>query len=318
MPDSAPRQSLNPTRLTRLGNKRCPYCFVDLSSDISWDTDHVIGRRFVPSGSLAGSWNLLVRACRGCNAAKAELEGDISSITLHQLAFGADAADVLGEDPAGLLAEIRRKGQARSPLTHRFVAESQTSSVVQGRFGPAALSFTFNGPPQLDPDRVLRLAAMHARGLAAIVFSRDAGGGPDYLPPTFTLCAEGGRGDWGAERTRGFMKMVRDWPSRLEIDGAANGFFRAMIRKEPGPRPIWAWALEWNRQHRTMGFMGEPELDLTALCDSLPENAWDGEQVFEDPERGRGVQRWREETSLPHDADTLFAGNWPAPPSAGG
>jgi hypothetical protein len=285
-----------------------------LAAGVIQDVDHVIGRRFVPKQVLAGSWNLLVRACRACNAEKATLEADISAVTLHQLAFGAATADDLGNDPAALLAEVRRKGTARSPITGRFVRESETSNTVDGRLGPASLSFTLCGPPQIDPDRVLRLASMHVRGLASLIFMRDETGGPDYLPATFVLCAEAGRGDWGAERMKGFMEKVRTWPGRLQLDGAAGGYFRAMIRKEPGPRPIWAWALEWNRQHRMMGFMGDEEAALVGLCDALPEHKWSGAQAYHDPERGRGVQRWRMEVPLSPEVDDLFSPSWSETP----
>ena len=305
--ETAPQQQLDPGRIVRLRNDRCPYCFSELSNGVIRDVDHVIGRQFVPSGALSSTWNLLVRSCRACNAAKAKLEADISSITLHQLAFGVGRTEDAGGDPVALLTEVRRKGRTRSPVTGRFVAESETRNVIKGRFGPAAMGFTLDGPPQLDPDRALQLAAMHVRGLATLIFAGNRGEKLNYLPGTILLCAEAGRSDWGTERARGFMEMVRNWPRRLTITGAASGFFHAMIRKEPGTRPIWAWALEWNRQHRSMGFMGDVNTDLIALSDTLPEHVWTGRQAYDDPERCRVIERWRIDADLPPDADDLFA-----------
>lgn len=66
----------------RLRNVICPYCGCDLTS-ANTTKEHVVGRRFVPKGKLNGHWNLIVDACGPCNNRKADLENDISAITLH-------------------------------------------------------------------------------------------------------------------------------------------------------------------------------------------------------------------------------------------
>ncbi len=148
-----------------------------------------------------------------------------------------------------------------------------------------------------------------------MIFSRDGGQGLSYLLSAFVMCGEGGRADWGAKRAREFLEAVRSWPSRLTLVGTANGFFHAMIRNAPGPRPIWAWALEWNRQHRNMGFMGDDPDELIKICATLPVDIWTGERAYEDPERGLAVQRWRTEVPILPDVDDLFAGNWAESPT---
>jgi hypothetical protein len=60
-----------------LDNVTCPYCGTALTSKTR-TKEHVIGRRFVPVGSLDREWNLILQACGPCNRHKADLEDDIS------------------------------------------------------------------------------------------------------------------------------------------------------------------------------------------------------------------------------------------------
>lgn len=311
------RRNWDTGRLVQLRNERCPYCFRLLTTLYDKDLDHVIGRRFVPRGKLAASWNLVVRACKLCNAAKARLEGVVSAVTMSQLACDPNLGVILQGDSGWFVAEARRKSRVRSSRTGRFVGESQTANVVRSSNGLLSLRTTLVGPPQLDGDQVLGLACMHVRGLASSVFMRGLGDGPAYLPPNIVLCAEAGRRDWGSRRLRGFMSMVRCWPSRLQVVGAANGYFAAMIRKQPGPRPVWAWALEWNRQHRLGGFMGDDQAVLEELAQVLPHEEWSEEVVCHDPDRGQFIQRWRQEVPLAPGDDDLFDGCWIDGPSEG-
>src|SRR5689334_12269149 len=64
-----------------LNNITCPYCGIDLVQQNAIK-EHVVGRRFVPKGKLAHSWNLILQACRQCNEKKSDLEDDISAISL--------------------------------------------------------------------------------------------------------------------------------------------------------------------------------------------------------------------------------------------
>lgn len=66
----------------KLKNLTCVYCSTVLSKVKSND-EHVIGRKFVPKGTLNNYWNLIVRACEVCNNKKSDLEDDISSITMQ-------------------------------------------------------------------------------------------------------------------------------------------------------------------------------------------------------------------------------------------
>jgi hypothetical protein len=160
---------LHADRPVRLKNSTCPYCRCVLTSHHNRNLEHVIGRRFVPKGTMAGSWNLHLWACKSCNDEKAGLESDISAVTLHQLAFmPIDHGDAARH----LWPEVKRKGRVHSPVSGRFVAESRTNTSIAGHMGPMQVKFDLVGPPQMDPDRVLRLAAMHVRGLAYLPLIR--------------------------------------------------------------------------------------------------------------------------------------------------
>lgn len=80
------RYSLN--RLMVRRSLYCAYCGAAFSRPSDGEAEHVIGRRFVPKGTLAAQWNLIVRACGPCNDHKADLENDISAITMQPDAWG--------------------------------------------------------------------------------------------------------------------------------------------------------------------------------------------------------------------------------------
>jgi hypothetical protein len=89
---SAVLKSLPPNKAILLDNETCVYCGIELSPEIDTE-EHVVGRKFVPKGKLDGEWNLIVHACRACNRKKAELEDDISAITMQPDTLGAHAID---------------------------------------------------------------------------------------------------------------------------------------------------------------------------------------------------------------------------------
>jgi hypothetical protein len=294
---------MNPRRIARLRNQRCPYCGRGLT-DTNRDIDHLIGRRFVPKGSLAASWNLLLNAHRECNAEKGALESDLSAITLHMLSVSHSV------DPAErqhLQSEIDRKSKTTSSVTKRHVGESHETHEIKHSFGAMNLSFTLSAPPRLSPEGVLKLAALHTRGLSAIVFTNNEIGDFSYLPPSLVLAVEVTRSDWGNTRAMAFMNTTREWPHRFIGTNLAAGYFQAMVRKEPGDRPIWAWALEWNRMVRLMGYMGDNMADLEQLARALPPVDWQHEWEEQDPVRGKIVTRLKLETPLPGDEDHLFS-----------
>src|SRR6266566_4636715 len=74
--------TLSNRKATKLGNVNCVYCGEKDMVEKPLTDEHVIGRRFVPKGSLARGWTLIVRSCERCNNQKSDLEDDISAITL--------------------------------------------------------------------------------------------------------------------------------------------------------------------------------------------------------------------------------------------
>lgn len=125
-------------RAVVLDNITCPYCGIEL--DESNNTkEHVVGRRFVPKGSLNGDWNLIVRACQKCNSNKSFLENDISAITLSgKLWFGTEDSDENTKQEAQRKAKNSISNKTRKPVIH-----SQEELNIEGSFAPGA-TFKFN------------------------------------------------------------------------------------------------------------------------------------------------------------------------------
>lgn len=83
----------SPSRLIVRRSAFCAYCGHAFGPGDRGENEHVIGRRFVPKGTLANHWNLILSACGPCNDAKAELENDISAITMQPDGLGRHVLD---------------------------------------------------------------------------------------------------------------------------------------------------------------------------------------------------------------------------------
>lgn len=83
----------------------CPYCSVELTEENNSE-EHVVGRKFVPKGTLNNNWNLIVRSCNECNEEKSNFEDDISAITLAGRVWFED-----NEYDETLLNNIKRKAK---------------------------------------------------------------------------------------------------------------------------------------------------------------------------------------------------------------
>ena len=242
---------LPPNRAILLRNKTCVYCACSIDK-VSGTKEHVIGRRFVPKGSLDRDWNLILRACRSCNGIKSDLEDDLSAITMQPDATGAHAvADIV------LQQEAERKARnSTSRRTGRRVAESQEQFTVKFPFGPG-VEFTFTGhtPPQVDHGRAYRLALFQLRAFFYFVtYNQDTRKG-GFWPGSFSPFALAQKADWGNAHFSAFTRAVKDWEPRF-IGTGARGFFVVAIRRHPDAA-TWSWALEWNQNYRLIGFFGE-------------------------------------------------------------
>src|SRR5688500_6709853 len=69
-------------KATKLASIACCYCGRMETKEVPLTDEHVLGRRFVPKGSFASGWSLIARACEPCNNKKADLEDEISAVTL--------------------------------------------------------------------------------------------------------------------------------------------------------------------------------------------------------------------------------------------
>src|SRR6266550_9402360 len=101
---------LPPNRAVRLDNRTCLYCGLAEAEENPFTVEHVVGRRFVPKGSLDKSWALIGNACLRCNSRKSDLEDDISAITLQPN---------LGERHADPLLEAEAARKAKGSVSRR-------------------------------------------------------------------------------------------------------------------------------------------------------------------------------------------------------
>lgn len=274
----------------------CAYCGTPLAPFGGGEDEHVIGRRFVPKGTLAGSWNLILSACPACNDHKADLENDLSSITMQPDGLGRFA-----DDGERLPAEAARKSSAINRRTGQAVSEPTPPIEVAGDFGGARISFSFTSPAQADDRRMFELARLQLAGFfSMLTFDRAARRGwfwtGQYAPVVVAR-----REDWGNPRLAWVDEVSADWDHRLHAI-AAEGYYKTWIRRREGEPAVWAWAIEWNRTFRLAGFIGDPDI-VRSLFQHLP--ALDVATIAE------GTDRWlrmRTEIPLAPEADTMFAG----------
>lgn len=245
--------------VVNLNNRVCPYCAEGLRSDDTTE-DHVIARLLVPKGSLEQSWNLHIRACSDCNSYKAALEDRVSAASMHRPLVG-----VREPDDVTLAREAARKRQGsagpRGDRSNQKVKhETELMPGVRKTFDLVA-------PPSVDPQDVLELAWLHVSALFYHhTFDAESQTGAS-LPGVFSGVQWSPRSDWGNERHRGFMGCVSDWGHRINID-AARGCFKAIIRHHPSS-DSWAWAVEWNRSYRAVGFFGDESV-VVKLTEAIP------------------------------------------------
>lgn len=285
---------LSTNRVVRLDNVSCPYCGEFLSESSS-TKEHVIGRRFVPKGSLDGMWNLIVRACKECNTEKSILENDISAITQAGRYWFGGSAPVNGE-----LNEARRKAQnCKSIRTGKPVLHSQEQIKINLPFSPTA-TFSFNmvAPPQIDQDRIYHLARMQMMAFFYFITYNQETKLGGFWPEGFYMVSETHHGDWGNMLHRSFMNSVLDWqPSWIGI--TAKGYFKSIIRRHPNAE-CWSWALEWNSNYRVIGFFGDKDVSQKLLDDFEKPHVSNSQTVDGEP------IRFRQDVPLTNNEDNLF------------
>lgn len=275
----------------RLFNVTCIYCGQALD-DSSTTKEHVVGRSFVPRGSFDGSWNLIANACLACNSTKSGLEDDISAISMQPTAFGEFAAN----DPI-LHAEAKRKAVATSRRTGKPVGVSHESLTIKTPFPGGSATFGTVSPPQIDRERAFQLAQAHVGAFFYFITydAKTRRGG--FCQGEFSPVEITAQGDWGSDLNRSFMNTVAPWHHRVVFVGARE-YFKIAIRRHPSAE-CWSWAVEWNRNIRAVGLMGDPAT-IAEVRGSLTPNSMksfsDGVETF----------RFRPEVRLPEVDDILF------------
>ncbi len=275
-------------------NVLCAYCGISLEPFKGGEEEHVIGRRFVPKGTLAGQWNLIVRSCPACNDVKADLEDDLSAITMQPDGLGRFAAD---DDR--LRAEAVRKARTRNRRTQQRVSEPTPPLIVKGNFGPANITFSYTAPAQADDRRMFELARLQLVGFFSMLTYDEAAKRGYFWTGQYAPVVVARQEDWGNPRLLWIDAVSRDWEYRLHAI-AADGFYKVWIRRRLGEPAVWAWAIEWNRNFRLAGFFGDPEA-IAALLGDLPK--LDIHTLHEGPDRWL---RMRTEQPLADDDDVLF------------
>jgi hypothetical protein len=258
--------------------------------------EHLVGRNFVPRGSLDGgrSFNFIFNACYACNNDKSTLEGHVSAIT--QLMSPAVAENATFSERAS----AKSQGEIH-PWTRRPVAESFHESTIQMRGFGLGIGMGFVGPPQADREIVCRLALRHVQGLYALVTNADRTVQPLTLlfPGWVYVLGYYLRSDWGNSQAIAASERVRDWTVRARII-TASGYFQAMLRRDDAAVGTWFWALEWNRYMRVIGGISY-DGQLPSFMRDLPDLQW-----VQSRTATGAIFRSRQEQPLDEARDDLF------------
>lgn len=278
-------------RNPELSNACCLYCgqLVTGPDAVQSDKEHLIARNFGPLGSMDGhQFNFIFRACRACNARKAAAERHVSSVTLFNSPGRAT------DSRANAAAE--RKGNSDFHPGKRGVRiqDAGEELKIEMQRGDMSMSFGMSAPPRLDRSDAGEVCFSHIQGLFSLITTTD------YRDPEqirllpqdqFIWYDMYTHQDWGNPQAVGLAHRVRDWECLANIE-SADGYFKATMRcSEAG----WFWALEWNKQLRLVGGIGQGPMQV---FEHLPSEEW-----MPTP-RGR----MRREVPLDPATDILFAG----------
>lgn len=254
---------LRDDRTTTLKNRECAYCGVPLTAATS-TREHVIGRQFVPKGTMSKAFNLVVMVCATCNNLKSGLEDDIAAITMNLHLDGPIAM----RDPVLQQEARRRAHRCKSRKTGKSIRDSREGLDFElPLHNGGSLSGNFVAPPQFEDARADRLAQMQMAGFF-FMLTYDSERNRGYCWPGGFFPVHGAiKTDWGNPIHRSFMETIETWDYRLILI-TADGYYRALIRKHP-TSACWGWAVEWNCSYRLVGFFGDP-VTSRELRDKMP------------------------------------------------
>lgn len=249
-------------------NQHCLYCgaFVGAGSTVESNEEHLIGRKFVPKGTMENAFNFSFRTCRPCNAEKARLEGHVSSVTL----LGSPSVDV--DENARRSAERKAVGDTH-PETGMKMGEAIERQAVEYKFGPATFTFGMIGRSPAAKDSVPLLASFHIQALFSLITKagNDASGEVRLLPLNqFHVFNSYPHTDWGNPQLVEITQRAASWPCKVVIR-SGDGHFLACLRRSD--KQGWFWALEWNKSLRIVGGINFED-ETTPLFENLPILVW--------------------------------------------
>lgn len=275
-------------------NQVCLYCGRFLGDgSIPSDKEHLIGRAFGPDGAfLTGQeFNFIFRGCCRCNNEKADVERHLSTVTVFD--SPARATDKGVNDSALNKAEKDHHPAEGKPVCDSF--KELTATFERPGF---QMKFELIAPPQAIPVYVQYLAYRHVQGLFALITNEnplDAATTTVLPEDHIQFFSYFHHRDWGNVQLLDVYRRALAMP-RLALIVTANGFFKMGMRRTPGERGEWFWALEWNKSLRVFGGITDRKPPL--IFDGLPEFKWT--QTGPDT-------RMRPDFSLDPEQDTLFA-----------
>ena len=275
-----------------LKNRICPYCGAVLDAE-NTTKEHVVGRNFVPKGSLSGCWNLILQCCRDCNSYKSDLENDISAVSMIYGAIDSDSSNVKEEAHRKAAKSVSRR--TCLPLSQ----SNETISLELSPFSNLHVNASMVSPPQVDVSRSIELAYKQVAAFYFLLTYDTEKLEVRSWPGAFVLLSQTPCSDWGNTVQKWFMTTVIEWQTRV-LGVMADGFFKIAVRRHPNLE-VWSWALEWNHGLRMTGFLGEVAT-VKDIIVSRPEMKWHT-MVHSDGQ----YTRIRAESRLQADEDLLFA-----------
>ena len=277
-----------------LPNITCPYCGTKFDT-CSKTKEHVIGRNFVPGGTLENRWNLILNACSKCNRRKSDLEDDVSAICMHFHTVGFPCMS----DPRAQAEARRKSDKSISRKTRKAISSSNEEHNISLPLGDNnELTFRFRVPPQFDDERVYELARFHMMAFFYLLTYDDALKRGQWWKGSFNPVHGSIKTDWGNSLYHSFMNQCCQWECHF-ILADPDGYFCAAIRKHP-VEESYSWAIQWNDCYRLIGYFGDPKI-ARMLADEL--SPLKVRSMFESPD---AWVRTRNDKLLAEDDDILF------------
>jgi hypothetical protein len=276
-------------------NQYCLYCGVPVGdgATVLSDKEHLIGRNFVPTGTLSSSgFNFIFRSCRECNSRKGSAERHLSSVTLVN--------SPARENDQRVDAVAKRKATRDFHPDKKGVPIGQATDEhsMEFRCDTFSMKFALTSPPQVNLPAAQLLAFNHIQALFALVTTEDC-----RVPEKIRLLPQAqfryfghyAHQDWGNPHLITIAKRTEDWSCPANIT-AADGYFKAILKRSEDQG--WFWALEGNRSIRVVGAIVR-ENESAKLFEELPSLGW--------KPLPNGSARIRTETPRVEEADHLFS-----------